>query len=88
MLLSRWKFSNVLLAAVTVVCCEVSGVAAQSSFFEGKSIRLIVGYPAGTTHDIWARTVAPYCPILGGLKPSPLGDSFSTFSWQYDNVWG
>ena len=29
-----------------------------------------------------------YCPILGGLKPSPLGDSFSTFSWQYDNVWG
>jgi aspartyl-tRNA(Asn)/glutamyl-tRNA(Gln) amidotransferase subunit A len=29
-----------------------------------------------------------YCPILGGLKPSPLGDSFSTFRWQHDNIWG
>ena len=33
-------------------------------------------------------SVVVYCPILGGLKPSPLGDSFSTLSWQYDNVWG
>ena len=60
MLLSRWKVSKVVLAAVTVVCCDIAGVAGQSSFFEGKSIRLIVGYPAGTTHDIWARTVSPY----------------------------
>lgn len=46
---------------VLITCFDVCGVAAQSSsFFEGKSIRLIVGYPAGTTHDIWARTVSPY----------------------------
>jgi tripartite-type tricarboxylate transporter receptor subunit TctC len=31
---------------------------------------------------------AAYCLILGGSKPSPLGDSFSTFSSRYDNVWG
>jgi tripartite-type tricarboxylate transporter receptor subunit TctC len=34
--------------------------SAQTSFFEGKTVRIIVGYPAGTTHDAWARLVAPY----------------------------
>jgi len=33
---------------------------AQTSSYEGKTIRLVVGYPAGTTHDIWARMVSPY----------------------------
>ena len=60
MLLSRWKFSPAILAVVAIASCDVAGVAAQSSFFDGKTIRLIVGYPAGTTHDIWARTVTPY----------------------------
>lgn len=35
-------------------------VSAQTSFFEGKTIRIIVGYPAGTTHDTWARLAAQY----------------------------
>ena len=33
---------------------------AQTPFFEGKTIRIIVGYPAGTTHDAWARLVAAH----------------------------
>ena len=33
---------------------------AQSPFYEGKTIRIIVGYPAGTTHDTWARLSAQY----------------------------
>jgi tripartite-type tricarboxylate transporter receptor subunit TctC len=33
---------------------------AQGPFYEGKTIRIIVGYPAGTTHDIWARLAAQY----------------------------
>jgi tripartite-type tricarboxylate transporter receptor subunit TctC len=60
MFLFRWKFSQAIVASVLVVCCDVVAVAAQSSFFDGKTIRLIVGYPAGTTHDIWARMVTPY----------------------------
>ena len=60
MLLSRWRFFQAIVAIVLVVCCDVACVAAQSSFFDGKTIRLIVGYPAGTTHDIWARMVTPY----------------------------
>jgi tripartite-type tricarboxylate transporter receptor subunit TctC len=33
---------------------------AQSLFYEGKTVRFIVGYPAGTTHDTWARLTAQY----------------------------
>jgi len=34
--------------------------AAQAPYFQGKTIRLIVGYPAGSAHDIWARIIAPH----------------------------
>jgi tripartite-type tricarboxylate transporter receptor subunit TctC len=33
---------------------------AQGPFYDGKTIRIIVGYPAGTTHDTWARLAAQY----------------------------
>jgi tripartite-type tricarboxylate transporter receptor subunit TctC len=35
---------------------------AQSPFYQGKTINIIVGYPAGTTHDIWARMIAHHMP--------------------------
>jgi tripartite-type tricarboxylate transporter receptor subunit TctC len=34
------------------------GEAAQTSFYQGKTIRIIVGYQAGDTHDLWARAYA------------------------------
>jgi len=36
-----------------------STVAAQTPYYQGKTIRLVVGYPAGSAHDIWARLIAP-----------------------------
>jgi len=33
---------------------------AQAPYFQGKTIRIVVGYPAGSTHDSWARLVGPY----------------------------
>src|SRR5919197_923149 len=36
-----------------------SEIAAQTPYFQGKTIRLVVGYPAGSAHDIWARLIAP-----------------------------
>jgi tripartite-type tricarboxylate transporter receptor subunit TctC len=33
--------------------------AAQTPYFQGKSIRVVVGYPAGSAHDLWARLIAP-----------------------------
>ena len=46
----------VLLVLVTWYACA----AAQAPYFQGKTIRFIVGYPAGSTHDLWARLVGPY----------------------------
>ena len=34
-------------------------VFAQAPYFQGKSIRVVVGYPAGSAHDKWARLIAP-----------------------------
>src|SRR5438445_10419361 len=39
--------------------CAVEA-AAQTPYFQGKTIRFVVGYPAGSTHDLWARLVGPY----------------------------
>src|SRR5919197_56224 len=35
-------------------------IGAQTPYFQGKTIRFVVGYPAGSTHDLWARLVAPF----------------------------
>ena len=37
----------------------LADLAAQTPYYQGKTIRLIVGYPAGSAHDIWARLIAP-----------------------------
>src|SRR3954470_22360701 len=37
-----------------------SSASAQTPYFQGKTIRFIVGYPAASTHDSWARLVGPY----------------------------
>ena len=36
-----------------------SPVAAQTPYYQGKTIRIMVGYPAGSAHDMWGRLVAP-----------------------------
>jgi tripartite-type tricarboxylate transporter receptor subunit TctC len=46
-----------LLVALTVWNTEAG---AQTSYFQGKTIRFVVGYPAGSTHDLWARLVGPH----------------------------
>jgi tripartite-type tricarboxylate transporter receptor subunit TctC len=43
---------------VSLVC--MTEVPAQTPYFQGKTIRFVVGYPAGSTHDLWARLVGPY----------------------------
>ena len=46
-----------LFVALALWNCEAS---AQTPYFQGKTIRFVVGYPAGSTHDLWARLVGPY----------------------------
>ena len=33
-------------------------VNAQVPYYQGKTIRIVVGYPAGSAHDLWARMIA------------------------------
>lgn len=47
---------GVLLVSVFLWSVEA---AAQAPYFQGKTIRVIVGYPAGSAHDVWARLIAP-----------------------------
>lgn len=51
------KNLTILLAALTIWFSDVS---AQTPYFQGKTIRFVVGYPAGSTHDLWARLVGPH----------------------------
>ncbi len=37
-------------------------VAAQTPYFQGKTIRIVVGYPAASAHDLWARMIAAQLP--------------------------
>lgn len=46
--------------ALLLLVLSPAALLAQSLFYEGKSVRFIVGYPAGTTHDTWARLTAQY----------------------------
>ena len=64
-----------IVAILGLVSLTVSSARGEERVRVALSVRNVVFLPF-------------YCPILGGLKPSPLGDSFSTLSWQYDNVWG
>lgn len=34
--------------------------AAQTPYFQGKTIRIIVGYPAGSAHDLWGRLIGTH----------------------------
>jgi tripartite-type tricarboxylate transporter receptor subunit TctC len=49
-----------IMLAFPLLLLWTSNAIAQSSFYEGKTIRIIVGYPAGTTHDTWARLAGQY----------------------------
>ncbi|HKY07197.1 MAG TPA: tripartite tricarboxylate transporter substrate-binding protein [Candidatus Binatia bacterium] len=33
--------------------------AAQTPYYQGKAIRVVVGYPTGSAHDLWGRLIAP-----------------------------
>jgi tripartite-type tricarboxylate transporter receptor subunit TctC len=34
-------------------------LVAQTPYYQGKTIRVVVGYPSGSAHDLWARLIAP-----------------------------
>jgi tripartite-type tricarboxylate transporter receptor subunit TctC len=48
---------NITVMSLIAILWAVE-VAAQTPYFQGKTIRIIVGYPAGSAHDLWGRLIA------------------------------
>ena len=46
--------------ALLVMLVGSFNVQAQTPFYEGKTIRIVTGYPAGDTNDQWPRLFAQY----------------------------
>ena len=44
--------------ALLLTLMAAQNVAAQTTYYQGKTIRVIVGYPAASAHDLWARMIA------------------------------
>jgi tripartite-type tricarboxylate transporter receptor subunit TctC len=54
------KFTVKCSFAVLLSLLLSHSLFAQTPSYEGKTISFIVGYPAGTTHDVWARMIAQH----------------------------
>src|ERR687896_2135644 len=49
-----------LLLAVSFFLLEIVPVHAQAPFYQGKTIRIVTGYPAGDVNDLWPRLIAQH----------------------------
>ena len=52
-----------------------SNLHAQAPFYQGQTVRIIVGYQAGDAYDLWARIFAQY---MGKYMPGNPASSFRT----------
>lgn len=48
------------LFALLLLSMSSTSVDAQADFYNGKTVRVVIGYSAGGTNDLWARAVARY----------------------------
>jgi tripartite-type tricarboxylate transporter receptor subunit TctC len=80
---------NPFLLFLFVLMLRPSMAAAQSDFFRGKQIRIIVGASAGAASDLYARVVANYLPKQIPGKPEiivqnmPGGGSITAANYVY-----
>jgi tripartite-type tricarboxylate transporter receptor subunit TctC len=49
-----------ITALIMVLVCAIgaASASAQNNFYEGRTIRFIVGFPAGGGYDLYTRTIA------------------------------
>ena len=80
---------NLFILLVFALALHPSTAAAQSDFFRGKQIRIIVGASAGAASDLYARVVANYLPKQIPGKPEiivqnmPGGGSITAANYVY-----
>ncbi|MBM4261638.1 MAG: hypothetical protein FJ145_09430 [Deltaproteobacteria bacterium] len=49
-----------IVLAILFSLTQAAQLNAQTSFFEGKTIRIVVGLPAGDAYDLYPRMLANY----------------------------
>ena len=52
--MKKFFFAVFLLLLVSV------GAQAQTPYYQGKTIRIVTGYPAGDVNDLWPRLIAQH----------------------------
>lgn len=52
---------------------SVSMAAAQSPYYQGKTIRIVTGYPAGDVNDLWPRLIAQHMDKYIQANPNFIG---------------
>ncbi len=49
-----------LIFALSLLFVGASAIHAQTPFFQGKTVRIITGFPAGDVNDLWPRLIGQY----------------------------
>ena len=49
---------STLILALAIFLLSDFSVQAQTPYFQGKTIRIVSGYPAGDVNDLWPRLIA------------------------------
>lgn len=49
-----------LFLAVSIFLLQSFVAQAQTPYFQGKTIRIVSGYPAGDVNDLWPRLIAQH----------------------------
>jgi tripartite-type tricarboxylate transporter receptor subunit TctC len=53
-----------------IVLLNITAVQAQTPYFQGKTIRIVTGYPAGDVNDLWPRLIARHMGKYMAGNPS------------------
>ncbi|MBI4529448.1 MAG: hypothetical protein HY695_37095, partial [Deltaproteobacteria bacterium] len=91
----RWQ-SIILLGLVLAVAHSLAAAPAQAAsaasakaFYEGKTLRLVIGYPPGGGFDVWSRLIAKHLSRHIPGEPAiivqnmPGGASLVAANWAY-----
>jgi len=47
-------------AVLLLLLSSVATIQAQTPYYQGKTIRIVTGYPAGDVNDMWPRLIGQY----------------------------
>src|SRR6266545_3190014 len=79
-----------LILAMCLVICSSSTLFAQTPYYQGKTVKVVVGFTTGGFYDRWARLLSRYMPkyIYSVAKPDGLTIGFPSSGIYLDQLIG